>query len=62
MLEPTFDDSLQHLDVGDVRIFAEPPAHDDSLEHYFGLRRTDDGVAIDITERTRNPWGFSMAA
>ena len=58
VLEPTFDDSLQHLDVGDVRVFAEPPVHDDSLERYFGLRRTDDGVAIDITERTRNPWGI----
>ncbi len=58
VLEPTFDDSLQHLEVGDVRVFAEPPVADASLEAYFGLRHEDDGVAIDITERTRNPWGI----
>ncbi|MEM9203783.1 MAG: hypothetical protein AAGC53_19245 [Actinomycetota bacterium] len=58
VLEPTFDDALRHLDVGDVRVFAEPEQPTDSLEDYFGLDVVDGGLRLDITERTRNPWGI----
>jgi acyl-coenzyme A thioesterase PaaI-like protein len=58
VLEPTFDDSLQHMDVGGVRVFAEPDEPGPSLEAYFGLEQTDVGVSVAITDRTRNPWGI----
>ncbi|MEM9463828.1 MAG: hypothetical protein AAGA90_00550 [Actinomycetota bacterium] len=58
VLEPTFDDSLQHMDVGGVRIFAAPDDPGPDLEAYFGLREHEAGVALDIDERTRNPWGI----
>ncbi len=58
VLEPTFDDSLQHMNVGGVRVFEPPTEPLGSLEEYFGVRRHEGGAAIDITERSRNPWGI----
>ena len=58
VLEPTFDDSLQHMDTGGVRVFTPPDDPGPSLEAYFGVRATGDQVEVEITERTRNPWGI----
>ena len=58
VLEPTFDDSLQHMDTGGVRVFAAPDDPGGSLEDYFGIEVDDTRVQVAITERTRNPWGI----
>lgn len=58
VLEPTFDDSLQHMDTGGVRVFAAPDDPGGSLEEYFGIEADEAQVRVAITDRTRNPWGI----
>lgn len=58
VLEPTFDDSLNSMQVGDVRVFAPPADPGPSLEAYFGVDLNAEELRIDIDERTRNPWGI----
>ncbi|MEO0492668.1 MAG: hypothetical protein AAF081_04550 [Actinomycetota bacterium] len=58
VLEPTFEDSLRTMDIGTRRIFAPPPDPDTSLEAYFGIDLDADELAVEITQRTRNPWGI----
>lgn len=58
VLEPTFDDALQHMAIGSVRVFTPPADPGSSIEEYFGISVIDDHVGVEITERTRNPWGI----
>lgn len=58
VLEPTFDDEFRMMDVGARRDFAPPADPGESLEAYFGIDLEADELQIDITERTRNPWGI----
>ena len=58
VLEPTFDDDLRGMTVGGRRVFTPPADPGDSLESYFGVDVSADDLRIDLSERTRNPWGI----
>ena len=58
VLEPTFDDDLRGMTVGGRRVFTPPTDPDDSLESYFGVDVSADDLRIELSERTRNPWGI----
>ena len=58
VLEPTFDDDLRGMTVGGRRVFTPPTDPGDSLESYFGVNVSADDLRIDLSERTRNPWGI----
>ena len=58
VLEPTFDDDLRGMTVGGRRVFTPPTDPDDSLESYLGVDVSADDLRIELSERTRNPWGI----
>lgn len=58
VLEPTFDDSLNAMEIGGTRVFAPPADPGPSLEQYFGIDVDAAELTIGIDERTRNPWGI----
>lgn len=59
VLVSSFEHRLATASNGEVQRFARPDHDPDaSLESYFGLESTADGVAIALDERTTNPWGI----